>query len=325
MEQGRKETAPARSDEQTAMRVSAASMAANAVLSVCKLLAGIVAHSGAMISDAVHSASDVFSTIVVMIGVHLAAKKSDRDHPYGHERMECVAAIVLAVVLAITGGGIGYEGVRKIAGGHYEALAIPGLAALIAAIVSIIVKEAMFWYTRYYAKKIDSGALMADAWHHRSDALSSVGAMIGIAGARMGFPVLDPLAEVVISVFILKAAYDIFKDAVDKMVDKSCDEQTQKEMWECIASQKGVQGIDLLNTRTFGNKIYVDVEILVNGEWRLYEAHEVAERVHNELERGFPKVKHIMVHVNPCRAKATEESGIPDGNRASDKGAHSAQ
>lgn len=287
-------------EEWIAMRVSAVSIIANAVLSAGKLIAGVAAHSGAMISDAVHSASDVFSTVVVMIGVHLAAKKSDQDHPYGHERLECVAAIVLAVVLAVTGAGIGVSGVKNIAGAHEGGLAVPGIAALLAAVVSIFVKEALFWYTRHYARTIDSGALMADAWHHRSDALSSVGALIGIAGARMGFPVFDPVAGVVICVFILKAAYDIFKDAVDKMVDKSCEVRTEQEMRDCILEQDGVLGIDMLHTRVFGNKIYVDVEILVNGQWRLYEAHGVAERVHDELERRFPKVKHIMVHVNPC-------------------------
>ncbi|MCM1537587.1 MAG: cation diffusion facilitator family transporter [bacterium] len=291
-------------EERIAMRVSAVSIIANAVLSAGKLTAGVAAHSGAMISDAVHSASDVFSTIVVMIGVHLAAKKSDADHPYGHERLECVAAIVLAVALAVTGAGIGVSGVRHIAEAHKGALVVPGIAALMAAVVSIFVKEAMFWYTRHYAKAIDSGALMADAWHHRSDALSSVGALIGIAGARMGFPVFDSVASVVICVFILKAAYDIFKDAVDKMVDKSCEVRTEQEMRDCISEQDGVLGIDMLHTRVFGNKIYVDVEILVNGQWRLYEAHGVAERVHDELERRFPKVKHIMVHVNPCACGA---------------------
>ena len=299
-------------EKRIAMRVSLVSIIVNAVLSVGKLLAGIVAHSGAMISDAVHSASDVFSTFVVMIGVHLATKKSDEDHPYGHERMECVAAIVLSVVLAITGAGIGIGGIKTIAGGHYGELAVPGIAALVAAVISIFAKEALFWYTRHYAKAIDSGALMADAWHHRSDALSSVGALIGIAGARMAFPVLDPVASVVICVFILKAAYDIFKDAIDKMVDKSCEPQTEQEMKSCILEQDGVQGIDLLHTRVFGNKIYVDVEILVNGQWRLYEAHGVAERVHDELEQRFPKVKHIMVHVNPCACTA-------DGKKANAK------
>lgn len=302
--------------ERIAMKVSTVSIIVNVILSAGKLAAGLAAHSGAMISDAVHSASDVFSTIVVMVGVHLAAKKSDEDHPYGHERMECVAAIVLAVVLAITGAGIGTSGVKTIAGGHYGALTVPGIAALVAAVVSIVMKEALFWYTRRYAKMIDSGALMADAWHHRSDALSSIGALIGIAGARMGFPVLDPVASVVICLFILKAAYDIFKDAVDKMVDKSCDAETEQEMRDCIAKQEGVQGIDLLHTRVFGNKIYVDVEILINGQWRLYEAHEAAERVHDELEKSFPKVKHIMVHVNPCACGADGRAAEADLKKA---------
>ncbi len=175
----------------TAMRVSAVSIAANVLLSAVKLAAGLLAHSGAMVSDAVHSASDVFSTLVVMAGVKLSAKESDREHPYGHERMECVAAILLSVILLATGLFIGYNGLRKIIGADAAALETPGALALAAALLSIAVKEAMFWYTRHYARQIDSGALMADAWHHRSDALSSVGALLGIGGARLGFPVLD--------------------------------------------------------------------------------------------------------------------------------------
>ena len=286
-------------DKRTAMQVSAVSIIINLALSMFKLMAGIVAYSGAMVSDAVHSASDVFSTIIVMVGVRMAGKASDKEHPYGHERMECVAAIVLAVILAITGGGIGYAGIAKMVGGHGGTLAVPGILALIAAILSIVTKEALFWYTKYHAKRIDSGALMADAWHHRSDALSSIGAMIGILGARMGFPVLDPAASVVICLFILKAAYEIFKDAVDKMVDKSCDAQTEEELRGCILGQQGVYDIDMLQTRVFGNKIYVDVEISLDGSMSLYEAHAIAEKVHDELERQFPKVKHIMVHMNP--------------------------
>lgn len=287
--------------QRTAMQVSGVSIIINLALSMFKLLAGIVAHSGAMVSDAVHSASDVFSTVIVMIGVRMAGKASDKEHPYGHERMECVAAIVLAVVLAITGGGIGYAGIAKMLDGHYETLAVPGMLALVAAILSIVTKEALFWYTGYHARRIDSGALMADAWHHRSDALSSIGALMGILGARMGFPVLDPAASVVICLFILKAAYEIFKDAVDKMVDKSCDVQTEEALRGCILGQQGVRTIDMLHTRVFGNKIYVDVEISLDGSMSLYEAHAIAEKVHDELERQFPKVKHIMVHMNPVQ------------------------
>ena len=282
-----------------ANRVSFITIIGNVILSVVKFLAGIIAHSNAMISDAVHSASDVFSTIVVMIGIKLAAKEVDKEHPYGHERLECVAAIVLAMVLVITGLGIGAEALKNIVQGNYSDLQVPGILALIAAIVSIVSKEAMYWYTRYYAKKIDSSALMADAWHHRSDAFSSIGALVGIGGARVGFPVMDSVASLVIFVFIVKAAYDIFKDAMDKMLDHSCDEETEKQIYDCVMKNEHVRGIDLLQTRIFGNKIYVDVEIQLYASYTLEEAHNIAETVHNAIEDNFPKVKHIMVHVNP--------------------------
>lgn len=285
--------------EKTAVKVSMVSIVGNIVLSIGKLIAGIIANSGAMVSDAVHSASDVFSSIIVIIGVKLAAKNSDKEHPYGHERMECVAAIVLAVVLFVTGLFIGQSTLNTITSGNISEMKTPGVLALIAAVVSILVKEGMFWYTRYYAKKLDSGAVMADAWHHRSDALSSVGALIGIAGARMGYSVLEPVASLVIVVFILKASFDIFKDAVDKMVDHSCDDETETELRGCAESIEGVNGVDLLRTRIFGNKMYVDIEIRVDGRKTLTEGHEIAEHVHAEIEKAFPKVKHIMVHVNP--------------------------
>lgn len=285
--------------EKTAMRISFVSIVINVILSLFKALAGLISHSGAMISDAIHSASDVFSTIVVIIGVKISGKESDKEHPYGHERMECVAAILLATILAITGLGIGWSAVSKIMAGNYDQLEVPGVLALAAAIVSIVVKEAMYWYTRAGAKKIDSGALMADAWHHRSDSLSSIGALIGIGGARLGFPILDPIASVVICAFIEKAALDIFMDAVNKMVDKACDEETEAKMRDCVIEQEGVLGVDLLRTRTFGNKVYVDIEICADGDKTLREAHTIAENVHDSVEREFPKVKHIMVHVNP--------------------------
>ena len=285
--------------EKTAMRVSFVSIAVNMILSVFKLLAGIFANSAAMVSDAVHSASDVFSTIVVIIGIKISSKASDKDHPYGHERLECVAAIVLATILAVTGLGIGYTALTKIVSGAYDELAVPGMLALVAALVSIATKEGMYWYTRISAKRIDSSALMADAWHHRSDALSSVGALIGIGGAMLGFPILDTAASLVICFFIEKAAYDIFKDAVDKMVDKACDDETENALKQCVLSQEGVLGIDLLRTRVFGNKIYVDIEIRADAKETLQEAHSTAEKVHDAIEKNFTKVKHIMVHVNP--------------------------
>lgn len=287
--------------ERVAKRVAFITILQNALLSVFKLIAGVVAHSNAMISDAIHSASDVFSTIIVLIGVKLASKESDKEHPYGHERLECVAAIVLAMVLFVTGIEIGKQAVKDIVAGSYSTLQVPGTLALVAAIVSIVVKEIMYWYTRYNAKIIDSSALMADAWHHRSDALSSVGALIGIGGAMLGYPVMDSIASLVIFVFIAKAAYDIFKDAVDKMVDHSCDEKTEDALRKCVLAHSEVKDIDLLQTRIFGNKIYVDVEIQVDGTYMLQESHRIAEEVHESIEKNFPKVKHIMVHVNPTK------------------------
>lgn len=282
-----------------AYKVSAVSIAVNLILSFVKLLAGILASSGAMISDAVHSASDVFSTIIVIVGVVMSRKKSDSNHQYGHERMECMASLLLAAVLALTGVGIGVNGIKKIVGGNYDTLAVPGMLALIAAIVSIAVKEWMYWYTRAAAKRINSGALMADAWHHRSDALSSVGAFVGIFGARMGYPVLDAAASVVICVFIGKAAFDIFRDAMDKMVDKSCSDELVGKMREVVQREKGVIRIDDMKTRLFGDRIYVDVEFSADGRKSLEESHDIAERVHGAIEREFPTVKHCMVHVNP--------------------------
>ena len=286
--------------EKIANRVSFITIVGNVLLSVIKLLAGIIAHSNAMISDAIHSASDVFSTIIVIIGIKLSARKPDKEHPYGHERMECVAAIVLSIVLFITGLGIGSTAVKNIASGSYNTLQIPGILALAAAILSIVCKEGMYWYTRYNAKKIDSSALMADAWHHRSDAFSSIGALVGIAGARLGFPVMDSVASLVIFVFIIKAAYDIFKDAIDKMVDHSCDASTEEAIRKCALEQEGVIQVDFLQTRVFGNRIYVDIEISADGNMSLYNAHNIAETVHDAIESAFVKVKHIMVHVNPC-------------------------
>ena len=284
-----------------ANRVAFVTIFENVLLALGKLIAGLIGHSSAMISDAVHSASDVFSTIVVLIGVKLSSKESDKEHPYGHERLECVAAIVLAVVLLLTGLGIGYDAIKNILGGNYKELTAPTVLALVAAIISIVAKEAMYWYTRYYAKRIDSSALMADAWHHRSDALSSVGALIGIGGAMLGYPVMDSIASLVIFFFIAKAAYDIFKDAIDKMVDHACDEETEKAIYDAVLEQEEVLGIDMLQTRIFGNKIYVDLEIQLDENYTLKKAHDIAEEVHEHIEQNFPKVKHIMVHVNPAK------------------------
>ena len=288
--------------EKIAVNVSTVTIVINLALAGFKFLAGFVAHSGAMVSDAVHSASDVLATFIVILGVKLAGRDADRDHPYGHERLECVAALILGVILAATGFGIGLSGIRKITGG--AELLIPGTLALIAAVVSIVVKEAMFWYTWLAAKKIDSSALKAEAWHHRSNALSSVGSFAGILGARLGFPALDPVASVVICLFILKAAWDIMADALGKMTDHACPPAMVQEMADSILSQPGVLGLDTLNTRLFGDRVYVDVEIQADGDLPLKVTHATAQAVHDTLEQTFPQVKHCMVHVNPAEKPA---------------------
>lgn len=287
-------------DKAIAMRVSRNSIIVNLLLAIGKLFCGIFGKSGAMISDAVHSASDVFSTIVVIIGINLSSKESDEKHQYGHERLECVAAIILACILAGTGIAIGYSGVLSIVGSSNGGeISIPTTLPLVAAIVSVFVKEGMYWYTIFAAKKIDSGALKADAWHHRSDALSSIGSFVGILGAILGYPILDPVASVIICAFVLKAAIDIFKDAVGKMTDEALDAETVLQIRKLVLSVDGVINIDEIKTRTFGNKAYVDVEILVDGKLMLKEAHDIAQEVHDKVENSFDNVKHCMIHVNP--------------------------
>lgn len=288
------------STKNLAIHVSVVSIIVNVVLSAAKLLAGILGKSSAMVSDAIHSASDVFSTFVVIAGVKMSEKKADKGHPYGHERMECVASIILAVLLGIVGVGIGVSGMGKILSGNYQTLEIPGLSSLIAAVVSIAVKEWMFWYTRAAAKKLNSGALMADAWHHRSDALSSVGSFAGILFARIGFPVMDSIASVIISLYIIKAAYDIFKDGINKMVDHSCDSETQEAILNSALNVQGVIDVDDLKTRLFGSKLYVDMEISADANLSLKASHEIAERVHSVIEEKYPECIHCMVHVNPA-------------------------
>ncbi len=291
-------------DESAAIRkMSFVSVAGNAVLSGFKFFAGVTGNSGAMISDSIHSFSDVITTLIAWIGVKASKKEADAAHPYGHERIECIASLLLGIVLLGTGLGVGKVGLENIFSGNYQALTVPSAIALVAAVVSIVSKEAMYWYTRYYANLIHSSAFLADAWHHRSDAFSSISSLIGIAGAMMGYPVLDSVASVVICLFIVKASYDILKDGVVKLLDTSCGESYDKKMADYISGQEGVVCVDSLRSRMFGNKVYIDLEIQVDGEKSLREAHQVAERIHDDVEKTFPDVKHIMIHLNPT-AKA---------------------
>lgn len=286
-------------NKELAMRISVVSIIANLVLSIGKLAAGVIGHSAAMVSDAIHSASDLFSTLMVIIGINISSKEADEKHPYGHERLESVVAVLLGMVLMLTGGIIGYDAVIRIINYKTIPIEVPSMLPLIAAVASILIKEGLYHYTMYGAKKTHSEMLKADAWHHRSDALSSIGSFVGIAGARMGLPILDPIASVVICVMIMKVAFDIMHTSFTQMTDNSIDEQTAAKISKLVLEQEGVIAIDELRTRSFSSKFYIDIEIAVDGSMTLYDAHEIAERVHDAVEAAFPLAKHCMVHVNP--------------------------
>lgn len=279
------------------MRISAVSIVCNIALTAFKLIAGIVASSAALVADAVHSASDVLGSLIVMVGAVFSHKAADEGHPYGHEKLECIASILLGNILIVVGALIGYSGIMKIISG--TAIAVPGRLALVAAGVSIVVKEALYWYTIIGARKINSVSLKAEAWHHRSDALSSIGSLAGVLGARLGVPILDPIAAIIICLFIFKVAIDIFKDSINRLVDRSCGEVETEEMVDTIKTVPGVMGVDDIKTRLFGSRTYVDIEISADGEQKLKDAHAIAETVHHTMENEFPDVKHCTVHVNP--------------------------
>ena len=239
-------------------KVAIVTIVVNLVLAVGKFLAGIFGHSTAMISDAVHSSSDVLSTLIVLVGARIAVKNEDKDHNYGHDKFESIASILLAMLLFATALALGWTGIKSIAaaakGGGFVK---PTLAALIAAIVSIVVKEGMYWYTIYYAKKIDSQALKADAWHHRSDAFSSVAGFVGILGAMLGVYVLEGIATVLIALLIIKVSYDIVKIVLRQLTDHAAPEELVGKIYKTINDDEDVKNVALLKTRISGSIIYV--------------------------------------------------------------------
>ena len=279
-------------------RLSRIGILGNLFLSAFKLFAGIIGNSGAMVTDAVHSLSDVFATLIAWVGIRLSKQPEDAQHPYGHERFECVASLILGLILAGTGLGIGSAGIRKLL--SPESIVVPTALPLAAAVVSIVVKESMYQYTMSYADKLNSAAFRADAWHHRSDALSSIGSFLGIGLARAGFPVMDPVASLVICALILKVSLDICKDALTKMLDTSVGRNFEQALRSFIEEQPGVEHIDMLHTRQFGNKIYVDLEFTARKGISLFDAHSIADNVHRGVEQRFLNVKHVMIHVNPA-------------------------
>ena len=284
---------------QIGLKVSKNTIIGNSILSIIKISVGFFARSNAMIADGLHSFSDVVSTVGVIIGLKLSSKPDDKGHPYGHERIESLCALFLSIMLLVVAIGISYSGIRNIVIGN---LSIPGSSAIWAAIISIISKEWMYFYTIKYAKLINSSSLKADAWHHRSDSLSSVGALIGIIGARMGFPILDSLVSLIISALIIKVSYDIGKESIFQLIDTSANDDVVHEIKVKINSINGVKKIDTIKTRLHANRIYVDVEISVDSTLTVEEGHKIAMTVHDSIEENT-SIKHCMVHINPVLSK----------------------
>lgn len=281
-----------------AVRVSTVTIIANVILALFKIIAGIVGHSSAILADGVHTLSDVLTTLIALIGIKIASKEADSEHPYGHERYESVFAKIVSILLLLTGVFLGYESIKILFKGEFTQ---PGKIALIAALLSVVVKEIMYWYTIKAAKKIKSISMEADAWHHRSDAFSSIGTFVGVLGARLGFPALDPIAGIVVSIFIIKIGVELYMKSVSELVDESASDEIIKQIEEKTMSVEGVKGIESLKTRMAGNTVYVDLEILVDGEITVKKGHDISEMVHDKIEDEIEEINHCMVHIEPYK------------------------
>lgn len=278
----------------------------NVVLLILKFAAGIFGHSAAMIADAIHSLTDFATDAVVLVCVTLGSKPVDKSHDYGHGKFETLATAVIALALLAVGVMICYSGVVKIYGVMVlgETLEQPGMVALIAAVVSIVLKEWAFRFTASVGRRCDSQAVMANAWHHRSDALSSVGTMFGIGGAIFLGPrwaVLDPLAAIVVSVFIVRASLGLIKQAVDELTDASLPEATENEIMEIAGKEEGVQEIHNLRTRRIGNSIAIDMHVRMLGSTTLFDAHQRATNIEHRLKDRYGKGTYVNVHLEPIK------------------------
>ncbi|MDO5308255.1 MAG: cation diffusion facilitator family transporter [Planctomycetia bacterium] len=288
-------------EDKIIVRLSLVGILGNIALAIAKLLAGLLGHSAAIMSDAVHSLSDVLATFIAYLGVKTSAAPPDRLHPYGHEQVENLTTLALGLALLITGVMLGYNALDSLVNRLYVDKPAPTVLPALIATLSIVSKEAMYWYTRHYALALNSSAFLADAQHHRADGYSSIGALLGILGARLGLKALDPLASFAICAVIVWVAVGIIRVALAQIIDVSCEESVEKQMAQCISDHRLVDRIDLLRTRRFGKRVFVEVEIAVDGNRTLWESHRVAHEVHNAVEQNFPFVKHVMVHVNPTQ------------------------
>ena len=277
----------------------------NFLLLVFKFFSGIAGHSAAMLADAVHSLSDFITDIVVIVFVRIAGKPEDKGHDYGHGKYETLATAIIGLLLLCVGFGIFWNGASSIytflRGGQLES---PGVVALVAALVSIVSKEILYQYTVIQGKKLNSQAVIANAWHHRSDALSSIGTAIGIGGAILlgdHWRVLDPVAAVVVSFFIMKVSVRLLIPCVDELLEKSLPEDVEKEIEQTVLSFPGVSQPHHLRTRRIGNYYAIELHVRMDGKITLEEAHSTATAIENKLKEMFGKGTHVGIHVEPTK------------------------
>jgi len=286
-----------------ATKVEVIGVVTNVLLFIFKIVAGIVGNSGAMVSDAIHTASDVFADFIAIIGLQLSKKPEDKKHPYGYEKVECLFTIILGGVLLYVGWEVGSEAVIGIMGyinGNAAAIERPGMIAIIAAVVSIVSKELLFRYVIGFSKRLNSPTLKATAWHHRSDSLSSIGALLGIVGAFFGITVLDAIASLLICIIVVKIGLEVLVSSIKNLTDAYAGDEVDEEIVH-VCDEVGAKLIES-KSRLFGHMVYVEVTIGCDENMTVKESHAIAEAVHEELEHHLSNVKHVTVHVDPIKA-----------------------
>ena len=282
-------------------KVTLIGLLVNLLLSGIKFTAGFFGNSQALIADAIHSLSDTTTDVAVIAGSHYWARPPDEDHPYGHQRLETVITVFIGIMLAAAGIGIGWKAVSSL---HQKTIGGPGLLAALAALVSIVCKEIIYRWTASAGKKVKSSALAANAWHHRTDAVSSVPVLIAVCGALI-FPswsFLDQVGAVVVSIFILHAAFKIIWPGLSELIDAGVPAETQQRIQAIASSNAGVQQVHAIRTRHVSSSIFVDLHIVVDGNITVREGHQIADDVENKIAREVPDVLDVVVHVDPPEA-----------------------
>lgn len=281
-----------------ANKVTIQSILWNIVLTFIKIISGIIGKSNAMIADGLHSASDIISSIGILIGNKIAKTPNDENHNYGHEKAETLVSFLLSILLIFVSLKIGFDALKALF--NLESVKIPTILPLVISIISIGIKEYQYRITIKIAKKINSPSLKADAWHHRSDALSSVAAFVGIGGAMIGFKALDPIASIIVAVFVAKVGFDILINSANELMDYSIDTEQEKQIIDIVKQTKGVMNLGEIRTRKHGATAYVDLVICVNKDLTVYEGHEIATNLEKRIINEMKFVKGITVHVEPC-------------------------